>query len=86
MLRAAMAIDAAWRRMAMNRRQALASLLGLAAAGAIGGCGSGGAPESSLPALPTETPDRPLADPPPFVDNVDALYDVLLPAERDGAV
>ena len=69
-------------RMKLSRRQTLLSLLG---AGFALRC----VPDSSLlpvrPRLPEQNPSTVLEPDSVYSDSVDALFDVLLPAERDGA-
>lgn len=73
----------------LSRRRALETLLGvgLGATTILSGCGTstGRAPPS--PALPPETPGEGSAAPSreAYADNVDALCDVILPAESDAA-
>lgn len=68
----------------ISRRSAIELLLGLGLVAAAPGCRAPGANAGASPdpALPKETgSDR--VPPAPYADNVDALCDVILPAERD---
>ena len=69
----------------LSRRRALALLGDLCAVAAgLAGCAGESDPRASAWEPPSQTPSQTPADQ-PYADNVDALMDVLLPAERDGA-
>ena len=72
----------------LSRRQALGTMFGFAlgAVAALDGCKDpGGDAVAAVPGLPAETSTTPLPARAPYADNVDALYDVLIPAEHDAA-
>jgi hypothetical protein len=68
----------------MNRRSALEALVGLGLVAAGAGCRTRASDpaDAPSPSLPPETGNGHAADA-PYSDDVDALCDVLLPAERD---
>lgn len=67
----------------LTRRELLAWA---AAAGVLPACGPGSSSEKPDPKLPAQTPSREPAAPLPYSDSVDALFDVLLPAERENGL
>ncbi len=68
----------------LSRRQALGTIFGFAlgAVASLEGCRDPGG-VAAVPGLPSETSTEPLPARAPYADNVDALYDVLIPAELD---
>jgi hypothetical protein len=69
---------------AISRRRALLALAGVGIAAASVGCGSSDVPSRPV-TLPAQEPGATAPAAEPYADALDALADVLLPAERDAS-